>query len=146
MAAPDEPQLQDDGATLTQPSREPTITRSDATLDEMPIEILRDIVDYLFVPFIQDCRPWDSEYEDEYRTRPWAITPHVSDVWGDMTRFARTCRRLYDIISPYVYGLDARYNGASALLISAKRDIPSAVAKSLQAGADVDSIDTTEPI
>ncbi|KAF4989313.1 hypothetical protein FDECE_14753 [Fusarium decemcellulare] len=115
------------------------------TLDKLPREVLLAITEYLFASFVQDCRPWDSNEDEQYRTCPWYITAHRSEVWRDIANLASTCRRLYDVVTPTLYWLDARYNEASALLISSKIGAPSAAQKSLQAGARIDTIDMTEP-
>ncbi|KAM5342823.1 hypothetical protein ACJ41O_013789 [Fusarium nematophilum] len=112
-------------------------------IDKLPPDIVILIIDHLFLDFVEDCRPWDFDY-GEYDWSPWHLSPHHSEVWKDIAHLARTCRRLYNVVTPSLYWLDVHYNCASSLLISAKKNFPSAVLKALEAGADIDAVDMTQ--
>lgn len=64
--------------------------------------------------------------------------------YKDALNFAATCKDLYECITPTIYRHDVRYNMSAALLISAKLNNIAGVEKSLDAGADVHTGDTTE--
>lgn len=64
--------------------------------------------------------------------------------YKDALNFAATCKHLYEYITPAIYRYDVRYNMSAALLISAKLNNIAGVEKSLDAGADVHTGDTTE--
>ncbi|KAF4923547.1 hypothetical protein CGCVW01_v004587 [Colletotrichum viniferum] len=54
--------------------------------------------------------------------------------WRDLARFGATCKTLYSMVTPILYRSDTKYNYSSALMISARKGVLSAVLRSLEYG------------
>jgi ankyrin repeat protein len=111
------------------------------TLGDLCPEIVCKIVEILL-----DMNP------DRNKKASWEWNPSIEHKplfrplrrYKDALNFAATCTDLYQYVTPTIYSHDVRYNMSAALLISAKLNNRAGVKKSLEAGAEVHTGDTTE--
>ncbi|KAF5011989.1 hypothetical protein FDECE_1929 [Fusarium decemcellulare] len=118
-----------------------TITNRGLALSNMPPEIIMCIVDNMFEASHDHIEAgynkpahWDWNVFKETEPKFERF-----QVWRDALNFAVTCKDFYHLVTGQIYTHDVKYNGGSALLLSAEKNSPSGLLKALKYGADINA-------
>ncbi|KAK2762937.1 ankyrin repeat protein [Colletotrichum kahawae] len=124
------------------PPAKQTKSASRAHFLELPVEIILQIVDDIFISDLESLRKGYDEPEE--CQQGWYPNFGRFSVWRTVFRLAKTCRALNSIVTPAIYQADIKWNRGSSLLLGAKTGSASTIRKALEAGAEIDMWDFTE--